>query len=136
MNWYLLALKKYADFKGRSRRSEYWYFVLFNILAVMAIAMISGILSSVIGDAAFGLTAIYYIGIIIPSLAVAVRRLHDTGRSGWWYLIGLIPIIGGIVLIVFFCEDSKPGSNQWGPNPKEVGEEYVGQDANILDDLV
>ena len=136
MNWYLLALKKYADFKGRSRRSEYWYFVLFNILAVMAIAMISGILSSIIGDAAFGLTAIYYIGIIIPSLAVAVRRLHDTGRSGWWYLIGLIPIIGGIVLIVFFCEDSKPGSNQWGPNPKEVGEEYVGQDANILDDLV
>ncbi len=133
MNWYLLAFQKYADFKTRSRRSEFWYFGLFNFLAIMVIGMISGMLSTVIGDASIGLIGVYYLAIIIPSLAVAVRRLHDTGRSGWWYLISLIPLIGSIVLIVFFCEDSKPGPNQWGPNPKEVGTN-VSSDPTILDD--
>ena len=97
---------------------------------------ISGVLSEIIGEAAIGLIGIYYLAIIIPSIAVAIRRLHDTGRSGWWYLISLIPLIGSIILIVFFCEDSKPGVNQWGPNPKEVGAEYIDKDATIIDDLV
>jgi uncharacterized membrane protein YhaH (DUF805 family) len=113
MNWYLDVLKKYAKFDGRARRKEYWMFVLFNVLIAFGL----GIIEALIGTGGF-LGAVYALAVFIPNLAVAVRRLHDTGRSGWFLLIGLIPLVGVIVLIVFFVQDSQPGSNKWGPSPK------------------
>jgi uncharacterized membrane protein YhaH (DUF805 family) len=120
MNWYLAVLKKYAVFSGRAQRKEYWMFFLFNII----IAILLGIIEVVIGispDADESILAnIYSLAILLPSLAVSVRRLHDIGRSGWWLLIGLIPLIGVIVLFVFAVQDGQPGPNQYGPNPKEA----------------
>ena len=114
MDWYLMAFKKFADFSSRSRRSEYWYFVLFNFLISLVLGFVDGFLGTYI------LSILYTVVIFIPSLAVGVRRLHDTTRSGWWMLIGLVPLIGFIVLIVFFAQDGHPGSNKWGRNPKEA----------------
>ena len=108
-----MAFKKFSDFSSRSRRSEYWYFVLFNVIVSMVLGFIDGLLGMQI------LSILYTLVVLIPSLAVGVRRLHDTGRSGWWFLIALVPLIGFIVLIVFFAQDGTPGSNKWGPNPKE-----------------
>jgi uncharacterized membrane protein YhaH (DUF805 family) len=113
VNWYLEVLKKYAVFTGRARRTEYWMFVLFNLVIAIALAFIEGIVG---GPGVLG--GLYSLAVLIPSLAVGARRLHDTGRSGWWLLIGLVPVIGIIVLIVFFATDSQPGTNQYGPNPK------------------
>lgn len=114
MNEYLSVLKKYVEFNGRARRRELWMFVLFNFIIAMAIAIIGGILRT-------GLfSTIYSLAIVIPSIAVGVRRLHDIGKSGWFYLISLIPIIGPIWLIVLFCMDGTPGENAYGPNPKEI----------------
>ena len=113
MNWYLDVLKKYAVFSGRARRKEYWMFLLLNLLVAIGLGIVDG----VIGTAPL-LGSLYALGVFIPSLAVAVRRLHDTNRSGWWLLIGLIPLIGLIVLIVFFVQDSDAGDNAFGPSPK------------------
>ena len=113
MNWYLEVLRNYAVFSGRARRTEYWMFTLFNIIIATAIAVVEGIL----GSPGF-LGMLYALGVFIPTLAVSVRRLHDTGRSGLWLLIGLVPLIGFIVLLVFFVQDSDYGQNQYGPNPK------------------
>ncbi len=119
MNWYIEVLKKYAVFNGRAQRKEYWYFVLFNILISIVLAIIDGVTGSFSADAGMGLLGgIYTLGVLIPSIAVGVRRLHDTDRSGWWMFIALIPIVGAIVLIVFLASDSKPEENQYGPNPK------------------
>ncbi|MFT2009884.1 DUF805 domain-containing protein [Pontibacter sp. 13R65] len=113
MNWYKMVLSKYAEFSGRSRRSEYWYFMLFNVIISMVLALVDMAVGS------FGiLGGLYSLFIFIPSLALTVRRLHDTGRSGWWMLISLIPFIGWIVLLVFTVSDSQYGDNQYGPNPK------------------
>ena len=113
MNWYLGCWKKYVDFSGRARRTEYWMFVIFNLLASIAIGFVDGLLG-----ACGALCGLYALAALLPSFAVLVRRLHDTGRSGWMMLIALIPIIGAIVLLVFLCCDSKPGDNRFGPNPK------------------
>lgn len=119
MNWYLIALKKYAVFTGRSSRSEYWYFVLFYILLTIAFTFIDVMIGTYDTVAAIGLfSGVFALAMLIPQLAVAVRRLHDTDRSGWWILIGLIPLIGAIVLLVFTVQDSTPGENQYGSNPK------------------
>lgn len=119
MNWYLDVLKKYFVFQGRARRKEYWMFTLFSVLIYIALMIIEGILGMG-GEGGLGLlSSLYSLGVLLPSLGVAVRRLHDTNRSGWWLLIGLIPILGGIVLLVFMVLDSQPGTNQYGPNPKE-----------------
>lgn len=121
MNWYLAVLKKYADFNGRARRKEYWLFFLFNILVSVALSIIDSILGTGRGESGTGLLGgLYVLAIFLPSLAVSVRRLHDTGRSGWWMLISLIPVIGSLVLFVFFCFDSQTGTNRYGINPKEV----------------
>jgi uncharacterized membrane protein YhaH (DUF805 family) len=114
-NYYIEVLQKYAQFSGRARRAEYWYFVLFNII----IAFVLGFFSALIEFLGF-VPFLYNLAVLIPGLAVFVRRLHDTGRSGWWFFIGLIPIIGTIVLLIFACEDSQPGANQYGDNPKGV----------------
>jgi uncharacterized membrane protein YhaH (DUF805 family) len=121
MNWYLEVLKKYAVFNGRARRKEYWLFFLFNIIISIVLGIIDGIVGTSGAVGSLGLLGcIYTLAVLIPGIAVAVRRLHDTSRSGWWILIGLIPIIGAIVLIVFMVQDGKPGENQFGKNPKEV----------------
>ncbi|UPM54726.1 DUF805 domain-containing protein [Gottfriedia acidiceleris] len=113
MEWYLKVLKNYAVFNGRARRTEYWMFFLFNAI----ITIILSILQS-IADIDNILTGIYGLLTILPSLAVGARRLHDSGRSGWWLLIGIIPFIGTIILIIFFCLDSEVGDNRFGANPK------------------
>jgi len=119
MNWYIEVLKKYAIFNGRARRKEYWYYYLFYMLIYIVLIIIDVVAGTFSAEAGMGLlSGIYTIAVLIPSIAVGVRRLHDTNRSGWWLLIGLIPIIGAIVLIVFLASDSKPEENQYGPNPK------------------
>jgi len=121
MNWYLEALKKYAVFSGRARRKEYWYFVLFNISVSIVLAVIDAVTGSFSPEAGMGLLGgIYTLAVLIPVIAVSIRRLHDTGRSGWWLLIVLVPLIGVIVLLVFTVQNSKPGQNQYGANPKEA----------------
>jgi uncharacterized membrane protein YhaH (DUF805 family) len=119
MNWYLQVLKKYADFSGRARRREYWFFVLFNIIISVVLSVCDGVLGTYSAAASIGiLSGIYTLAVLIPGIAVAVRRLHDTGRSGWWILIALVPIVGWIVLLVFMLLDSQPGQNAYGLSPK------------------
>jgi uncharacterized membrane protein YhaH (DUF805 family) len=119
MNYYVDVLRKYAVFSGRARRKEYWYFFLFNIIITVVLAVVDGVTGTLSPEAGIGLLgSIYALAVLIPAIAVAVRRLHDTDRSGWWLLISLIPLIGAIVLIVFFATDSNPGNNQYGTNPK------------------
>jgi len=120
MNWYLVALKKYAVFAGRARRKEFWFFTLFNVLIAVALAIIDMFTGTFDEDVGLGLlSGLYALALIVPSIAVTVRRLHDTDRSGWWYLLVLVPLIGGLVILVFMLLDSTPGSNRFGPNPKE-----------------
>ena len=108
---------QYVGFSGRARRSEFWYFYLFTIL----LSIVASIVQRAMTNSTNGIvTTIIGLAIILPYLAVAVRRLHDTSRSGWWLLIGLIPVVGTIVLIVFWVQDSH-GDNQYGPSPKAVG---------------
>ena len=118
MNWYLEVLRKYAVFDGRARRTEFWLFVLFNGLIVFVLSFIEAIvgITPIAGVSILG--SLYSLAVFIPSLAVGARRLHDTGRSGWWLLIYIVPLIGAIVLLVFFVQDSQDGDNQYGPNPK------------------
>lgn len=121
MNWYMEVLKNYAGFSGRARRKEYWYFVLFNTIISIVLAFFDGITGTFSEATGMGLlSGIYALAVLIPSLAVSVRRLHDTDRSGWWLLIALVPLIGAIVLLVFLVLDSNPGQNQYGANPKDV----------------
>lgn len=119
MSWYLKVLSQYADFAGRARRKEFWMFVLFNTLIGIALSIIDSAIGTPGASSGTGLLGgIYSLALLIPGLAVSVRRLHDIGRSGWWLLLNLIPIIGWIVVLVWDCTDSETGSNQYGPNPK------------------
>ena len=121
MNWSLSVLRQYAVFKGRARRKEYWFFILFNLIASLLLTVVDFMTGSLNAELGMGLlSGLYALAVLIPSLAVTVRRLHDTGRTGWWLLIGLIPLIGAIVLLVFMLLDSQPGENQYGANPKGV----------------
>lgn len=120
MNWYIGVLKQYAVFSGRARRKEYWFFVLFNIIASAVLTIVDRITGTYSADASVGLlSGIYALAVLIPSIAVSVRRLHDTGRTGWWLLIALVPVIGAIVLLIFMVLDSQPGTNEYGPSPKD-----------------
>ena len=118
MSWYLEVLKKYAVFSGRARRTEYWMFLLGTVLIALVLGVIDGIVGVALDSDLSLLSTVYALAVLIPSLAVSVRRLHDTSRSGWWLLLGLVPIIGVIVLLVFMVQDSHPGDNQYGPSPK------------------
>lgn len=126
MKWYFKCLKQYADFSGRARRKEYWMFFLFNIIFSFLIGMIAGLIVAFSGmmlPSSIGLLImIYLLVVLIPSLAVAVRRLHDIGKSGWNYFFGLIPIVGTILLLVWFCTEGELGSNKWGGDPKVIEE--------------
>lgn len=119
MNWYIEALKKYAVFSGRSRRKEFWYFMLFVLVISFVLALIdNGVGNNYDPEAGIGtLSRLYLLAMWIPSLAVSVRRLHDIGRSGWWLLLIFIPVIGGLIFLIFAVQDSKPGT-EFGPNPK------------------
>lgn len=119
MHWYLQVMRKYAVFSGRARRKEYWFFVLFNVLISILLTVIDGMIGTLNTETGFGmLSGIYTLAVILPSIAVSVRRLHDTSRTGWWLLISLVPLIGAVVLLIFFVSDSKPGDNDYGPMPK------------------
>jgi uncharacterized membrane protein YhaH (DUF805 family) len=115
MHWYLEVLKKYTLFTGRARRSEYWYFVLVNLVLALVLGMVDGVLRRMVGMGPLGM--LYGLAVLVPSIAVAIRRLHDTDRSGWWVLLGLVPIVG-LVLIWFLAQDSMPSTNRYGQNPK------------------
>ncbi|MCZ0989251.1 DUF805 domain-containing protein [Streptomyces diastatochromogenes] len=112
MHWYVDVLKKYAVFSGRARRQEYWMFFLFNLIISIVLTVVDRAIGSNV------LSLIYTLAVLLPGLGVAVRRLHDTGRSGWWILIALIPLVGSIILIVFLATEGKSEPNQYGPNPK------------------
>ena len=115
MNWYLDVLrKKYADFSGRAHRTEFWMFALFNFIIATVVSVID--IFFITGGLIYGL---YLLGVLIPGIAVGARRLHDTDKSGWMLLLGLIPLVG-LVLLYFFVIDSQPGPNKYGPNPKGV----------------
>lgn len=118
MNWYLAVLKKYAVFSGRARRMEFWIFVLINFIIGIVLAIIDSVAGLGFGGGMGVLGTIYSLAVLIPSLAVGVRRLHDTNRTGWWLLIVLVPLAGIIIYIVFAAMDSQPGENKYGPNPK------------------
>lgn len=116
MKWYLKCFKQYSDFKGRASRKEFWMFTLFNaiiavVLSVLLVPTLKGVGASFI--------YIYGFAVLLPSLAVSVRRLHDIGKSGKNVLFGLIPLVGQIMLIVWFCTDGEQGSNKWGKEPKK-----------------
>jgi uncharacterized membrane protein YhaH (DUF805 family) len=120
MDWYLEVLKKYAVFEGRAGRKEYWFFILFNILISMALGYVDWLTGNINPETGLGiLSGIYALGVMIPGMAVSVRRLHDTGRSGWWLLITFVPVIGAIVFIYFMVLDSNPEINEYGPSPKD-----------------
>jgi uncharacterized membrane protein YhaH (DUF805 family) len=118
MDWYLQALKKYVDFSGRARRKEYWFFVLFNIIITIVLTIVDMMIGTGGGGGIGILAGIYSLAVLLPGIAVTVRRLHDTGRSGWWILIVLVPLVGTIVLLIFMVMDSQPAPNAYGPSPK------------------
>ena len=116
------VFQNYANFSGRARRSEYWYFTLFIFLVS---AVLSGLNAAVFGtDAQMTIftviQSLFSLATLIPSIAVTVRRLHDIGKSGWFYFLILIPVVGSIILLVWECKDSEPGTNVYGPKPKGV----------------
>lgn len=117
--WYVEVIKKYAVFEGRARRKEYWYFVLFNAVIAIVLGIIDGAIGWNANTGIGVLGGLYSLFVLVPSLAVLFRRLHDTGRSGWAILFNLIPVVGWIIVLVFVCQDSQPGANEYGQNPKE-----------------
>ncbi|TVR39932.1 MAG: DUF805 domain-containing protein [Cryomorphaceae bacterium] len=120
MDYFVKVLKNYATFTGRARRKEYWMYVLFYILFSIGVNIIDNVLGTTDPESGVGyLGGLYSLALLIPSLAVGARRLHDTGKTGWLMLLVLIPVIGWIVLLIFFIQDSQPGENKYGPNPKE-----------------
>jgi uncharacterized membrane protein YhaH (DUF805 family) len=112
VNWYVDVLKNYVGFGGRARRKEYWMFTLINLIIV---AVLFGIDLAIHSQIPYFL---YALAVLLPALAVAFRRMHDTGRSAWWFFIGLVPLIGSIVILVFLASDGQAGENKYGANPK------------------
>jgi uncharacterized membrane protein YhaH (DUF805 family) len=122
MEWYTMVWQKYAQFDGRSRRKEYWMFTLFNI--VVCCVLYAGLLAAffagqrMVGILIACLYVAYALAVLVPGIAVSIRRLHDTNKSGWWILISLVPLVGGIILLVLMCIEGDPGPNLYGPSPK------------------
>jgi len=130
MDWMLMPLRRYAEFSGRSRRKEYWMFTLFNVLIALFVGLVTLVMAvSVSSESAMMLVVtpvlilwfLLSLALIVPGIAVTIRRLHDTDRSGWTLLLALIPLIGPIVLLVFYCTQGTPGPNRFGPDPKASG---------------
>ncbi len=119
MNYYKNAFRKYADFRTRAQRAEYWYFALFNAIFILLLSLLDTVLGFGSEDTLGIFGGLYSLVVVIPSLAVCVRRLHDIGKSGWWIFIAIVPFVGALILFLFAIRDSQPGANQYGPNPKE-----------------
>lgn len=120
MRWYLRVIQKYADFEGRARRKEFWMFMFVHALVSMACGFLDVLLGTWSDDLGSGLfVTVYNFAVLIPVVAVSVRRLHDVGRSGWWYLIWFVPGIGWLIFLVMMLIDSDEGPNEYGPNPKQ-----------------
>ena len=116
MQWYLAVLRQYAKFDGRAHRPEVWWFTLWSVIVSLALTVVE--LALDLGnDWAGPLTSVYGLLVIVPSLAVGARRQHDIGRTGWWQLLLLLPIVGAIIMIVWWAQDGEPGVNEWGPKP-------------------
>ncbi len=115
MHWYLEVLKQYAVFEGRSRRTEFWLFMLFHLIIFLVLRIIDGMAGT-----AGMISTVYILAVLLPAIAVSVRRLHDTDRSGWWLLATFFPFLGVFVLLLFMAQDSDPKSNQYGSCPKQV----------------
>ena len=127
-----MPIKRYADFKGRSRRKEYWMFTLFQLICLAALFLLIFAVESITGDSELGVDIALGIGILgylglffIPGIAVTVRRFHDQGKSGWFYLLSFIPYVGGIIMIVFMCIDGERYENLYGPDPKDESQASV-----------
>lgn len=122
LEWMMLPLKRYTDFSGRSRRKEYWMFVLGIIIVAILLGIVEGIvgLSGMVAGVYGPLTTIFLLAIIIPSIAVQVRRFHDQDKSGWFVLLSLIPFVGGLIVLVFMCLEGTKGPNRFGPDPKDT----------------
>jgi uncharacterized membrane protein YhaH (DUF805 family) len=123
MNYYVDAWRDYFNFSGRARRKEYWYFVLFHALVLLSGDLLFASFYNedpAIGNALGVALALYFLLSIIPGIAVTVRRLHDIGKSGWWYFVGAIPVIGAIWMLILTCTDGVAGPNQYGPDPKAL----------------
>ena len=122
MEWYLKVMRdNYANFNGRARRKEYWMFTLFFLLFALLAGFVIGILSAVgetVAMIAIILAVVWYLAHLVPSLAVTVRRLHDTGKSGWFYLLAIIPYIGSLIIFIFTVIEGDKGDNKYGPDPK------------------
>lgn len=117
MEWFMTALRKYAVFTGRARRKEYWFFVLFYLLIAIGLSFIDSVLG--LGSEEFGLlSGLFGLAMLLPAFGVAIRRMHDTGRSGWWVLVNFIPFVGWLIFIWFATRDGEPGENAYGPDPK------------------
>ena len=128
MDWMLMPLKRYADFNGRSRRKEYWMFTLMNFIVGMVLyaLMFMGMdyetgQPGALGMLAMGLLGLYFLAILIPSIAVQVRRFHDQDKSGWLVLLAFIPFVGGLIVLVFMCLEGTRGPNRFGEDPKAGG---------------
>jgi len=118
-DWYLKVLKeKYATFTGRASREEYWYFTLVNFIISIIFAVVGGIIGGGIGGIISGIGSLYGLAVLVPGIAVAIRRMHDIGKSGWYLLIGLVPVLGAIALIYFLVQPSDPETNLYGANPE------------------
>ena len=123
MEWMLLPLRRYADFSGRSRRKEYWMFILGVIIAAIVASILDGVLgmSGMVGGIYGPITLLLFLAVLIPGIAVQVRRFHDQDKSGWFVLLGLIPFVGSIAVLVFMCLEGTAGANRFGANPKNPG---------------
>lgn len=124
MDHYVNAFKKYLEFSGRARRAEYWSFFIVNMVATFALTLmdvIGGTFSKTLGIGLFA--GVFSLFILLPSIAVGVRRLHDTNRSAWWLLLALVPLVGPLALIVIYCLDGTPGENEYGADPKATAPE-------------
>jgi uncharacterized membrane protein YhaH (DUF805 family) len=113
-----MSLARYASFGGRARRSEYWYFTVCHWLAILLAGVVSYLVMLAVPALAIIVYSIVVFGTLLPHLAVTVRRLHDVDRAGWWYLFGLVPVLGTIVLLVWMCTDGTRGPNRFGADPK------------------
>jgi uncharacterized membrane protein YhaH (DUF805 family) len=119
MHWYLHVLRNYAEFNARARRSEYWNFALFNLLALIGLTLADYTVYAATGLGLGLLRLVYGLGIFIPAVAVSIRRLHDTDRSGWWLLLAFVPLVG-LVLIWFMAQEGNAGTNRYGQDPRLV----------------
>ncbi|APY07752.1 hypothetical protein BWZ20_05330 [Winogradskyella sp. J14-2] len=127
MEWYLTVVKEnYANFSGRARRKEYWMFTLINTLIIFGLGIFTSLLADTTAVFIPAVTlGLYILAMFIPNLAVTVRRFHDTGKSGWYYLLSLIPYVGGLILIIMMAQNGDNGTNKYGPDPKAPNSDEI-----------